>query len=692
MDSNSANWTLATPAQFLKGVGPDRAQQLERLGLRTAQDLLFFFPRDYLDLSERLTVEELRENEPASLLVEVVEMEQRVTRSGKTMLGVLLKQGSHVVRASWFNQPFMREKFRQGQTLMLSGAPRRRGLRWEFTHPRITYVDRTEDSVGEILPIYSLTEGLKQHEIRRITQIVVKAVIDQVPEVLPQEFIETERICGIQKALQEVHQPTDQNQLTAARDRLIFQELLVMQLGLAMRQQQLAAVRSAPELKLTTKINARIRRLFPFELTQDQNQAILEITSDLGSTIPMNRLLQGDVGSGKTAVAAYAMLLTVAHAHQAVLMAPTEVLARQHFQTLSSLLSHSQVEMRLLTGSSTNAERRNTLADVADGTVDILIGTQAIIQQQLEYQQLGLVIIDEQHKFGVIQRAMLRQESLTPHYLVMTATPIPRTMAMTVFGDLEVSALRGRPPGRQPVHTYLADESQRDRWWEFYRRKLREGRQGFVISPLVHDNDDETTSAEAALENLTNGPLAEFRLDLLHGRMSSAEKQAAMDRFHRGDTQVLVATSVVEVGIDVPNANLMTIEHGERFGLAQLHQLRGRIGRGEHSGFVCVFATPKLEEAQERLQAFVETNDGFELSEVDFQLRGPGELFGTKQHGLPPLMVADLRRDASMLERARTRARQLLQNDPGLRNPDFARLRKMVLKRYGNVLQLSDVG
>jgi ATP-dependent DNA helicase RecG len=412
----------------------------------------------------------------------------------------------------------------------------------------------------------------------------------------------------------------------------------------------------------------------------------------MSQNIPMNRLLQGDVGSGKTAVAAYVMLVTVAHGHQAVLMTPTEVLAQQHFQTLSDLLSQSQVCMRLLTGSTPSAARRETLKQLASGEVDILIGTQAIIQKQLDFHRLGLVIIDEQHKFGVLQRAVLRQDQVDPHYLVMTATPIPRTVAMTLFGDLYVSALREGPPGRQQVHTYLADESQRERWWDFYRRKLREGRQGFVISPLVNDDDDTKTSAEAALENLANGQLSDFRLDLLHGRMAAQEKIHAMNRFQQGDTQVLVATSVVEVGIDVPNATLMTIEHGERFGLAQLHQLRGRVGRGTHQGYVCVFASPGSDEATQRLQAFESSTDGFELAEIDFQLRGPGEFFGTRQHGLPPLMVADLRRDMEILQRARHVARTMVDEDPGLKAPSFHRLRKMMLNRYGTAMQLGDVG
>ncbi len=464
-----------------------------------------------------------------------------------------------------------------------------------------------------------------------------------------------------------------------------------MQLALALRQRQLLARSRAVALQSDARIDARIRRLFPFELTEDQNQAIREISADLARPVPMNRLLQGDVGTGKTAVAAYAMLLAVAHGSQAVLMAPTEVLARQHFQTLTELLKESQVRLRYLSGATPAKQKTAVCEAFAAGEADLLVGTQSVIQQDLRFRQLSLVIIDEQHKFGVMQRATLRQAETDPHYLVMTATPIPRTIAMTLFGDLEVSCLRTSPPGRQPVHTYLGDDDQRARWWEFFRRKLREGQQGFVISPVVDDQGDETTSAETALENLANGELADFRIDLLHGRMKPDEKLRVMDQFAGGQTQVLVATSVVEVGIDVPNANLMTIEHGERFGLSQLHQLRGRVGRGLFPGYVCVFAEPSTEEGQKRLSAFARINDGFELAEVDFQLRGPGELFGTRQHGLPPLMVADLRRDMDVLQRARRDARELIQRDPGLADPAWLRIRKMVLSRYGHSLQLADV-
>src|SRR5438552_2026651 len=461
-----------------------------------------------------------------------------------------------------------------------------------------------------------------------------------------------------------------------------------MQIELAIGKSLFSHQRQAPPLAISSKIDARITRLFPFELTAAQRRAIDEIAADMGRPFPMNRLLQGEVGSGKTVVAMYAMLLAVAHGHQAALMAPTEILARQHLQTLSTALAASKVRLALLTGSLTPAERRATLEKIAAGEVDVVIGTHAVThavsKSGVEFKKLGLVVIDEQHKFGVRQRAALKKAGVDPHYLVMTATPIPRTVGMTLFGDLDVSTLREPPPGRQTVHSYLAADDQRMRWWHFFRQKLDEGRQGFVIAPLVEEAETvEAANVQQTFDVLSRGELSGYRVGLLHGRMTPAEKDSTMQAFRVGRTQVLVATSVVEVGVDVPNATLMTIEGGERFGLAQLHQLRGRISRGAHPGYLCVFSTPASDEVQERLDAFVKTTDGFELAELDFRLRGPGDLFGTKQHGLAPLRIADLRRDVPLVEEARRDAQALIASDPDVANPSFARLRRMVFHRYG---------
>jgi ATP-dependent DNA helicase RecG len=592
----------------------------------------------------------------------------------------------------------MREKLAEGRRIMVSGEPVLEGMRWEMRHPRIELLADDEDApAGRILPVYSLTEGIVQSQMRRIVSGVVESHAELVEDVFPEEFLAAHQLWPMKQALPQIHGPDSPASLEQAKRRFIYQELLVLQLALAIRKWRLGHQRQAPPLATNAKIDARITRLFPFELTAAQRQAVDEIAGDMARPFPMNRMLQGDVGSGKTVVAMYAMLLAVAHGHQAALMAPTEILARQHIETLSRALAASKVRLALLTGSLTPAESRETLEKIAAGEVDIVVGTHAVThavsKSGVEFQKLGLVVIDEQHKFGVRQRAALKQAGIDPHYLVMTATPIPRTVGMTLFGDLDVSTLRESPPGRQVVHTYLASDEQRMRWWHFFRTKLDEGRQGFVITPLVEDSEAvEAANVQQTFEVLSRGELANYRVGMLHGRMTPAEKEGAMQAFRSGRTQALVATSVVEVGIDVPNATLMTIEGGERFGLAQLHQLRGRISRGAHPGYLCVFAIGASDEAQARLEAFTKTSDGFELAEIDFQLRGPGDLFGTKQHGLAPLRIADLRRDAAIVDEARRDAQELISADPELQNLAFARLRRMVFHRYGEALELGDVG
>jgi len=737
---------LATPVQFLKGVGPARIELLERLGLHTVRDVIFFFPRDYQDLSDLRNVDQLEEGRLQSVRGVVEDIELRNTSSGGCILGVSVRSSAGHLRAIWFNQPFMRDRFQFGQRVMLSGKPKYEGLVWQMTHPRVEVIDgEEEEPATKLLPVYPLTEGLLQWQMRRIVRGALEAYVPVLDEVFPDAYLESHDLWPLQRALPQVHFPDDQASLDRARRRLIYQELFILQLALAVRRHAQREGQKAPVLEATAKIDARIRRLFPFELTAGQERAIAEIAADMAGPRPMNRLLQGDVGSGKTVVAVYAMLLAVAHGYQAVLMAPTEVLARQHAKTLERMLAASQVRRAALIGGLPAAERADLLRRIADDEVNLVVGTQAILQEDVTFARLGLVVIDEQHKFGVRQRAALKSKTGTtgishhtekntdgvpllgtssaerdpqpqhclfqavahtgncssepvpvfsdPHYLVMTATPIPRSVTMTLFGDLDVSTLRDNPPGRQKVNTYLANEDQRAKWWDFFCKKLREGRQGYVVTPLVEESDvTETANIEATYESLANGPLEAFRLGLIHGRLTSAEKDAAMDRFRCGEIQVLVCTSVVEVGVDVPNATLMTIEDGQRFGLAQLHQLRGRISRGKFPGFCCVFGDPKTEESVERLRAFVATTDGFELAETDFRLRGPGDIFGTRQHGLPPLKIADLLRDQALLDEARRDAHALVVADPGLSSDEHAKLRRMMLVRYGKALDLGDVG
>lgn len=686
---------LQKPVQFLKGVGPRLAPLLNRVGLFTARDVLFFFPRTYEDLTRISTVESIDGAGQVCVCARVEEAELRELGGGRSVLGVLLRDETGPIRAVWFNQPFMRLKMEVGQRFMVYGTPKRKGLCWEISHPRVRPLgDDEQPSGGEMLPIYSSTEGLTQAKIRHVVRHVVEQFSDEIEEVFTSGFLQEHDLLGVGEALRRVHMPVSSADVDRARRRFVYQELLVLQLALAMRRWQLRQSQDAPELVASAKIDARIRRLFPFELTEDQKAAIHDIATDMGRCVPMNRLLQGEVGSGKTVVAEYAMLLAVAHGHQSVMMAPTEVLARQHLRTLREDLHQSRVRIELLTGSLTPSQRQRLHESVRAGDVDLVIGTQALLHEELEFPRLGLVVIDEQHKFGVRQRAALKGAGADPHYLVMTATPIPRTVTMSLFGDLDLSTIRQSPPGRQSVHTYLGTAQQREQWWDFFRNKLREGRQGYVITPRVEEDESaDLASVEEEYEQLANGPLEAFRVDLIHGRLSPAEKETVMDSFRRGWTQVLVATSVIEVGVNVPNATVMTIENGERFGLAQLHQLRGRVRRGKFPGFVCVFANPGNEAAQQRLEALADTTDGFELAEIDFSLRGPGDLFGTRQHGMPPLRIADLQRDMQLLEEARRDAQAIFTaEEPVLFQPQYARLKRQILRRYGKALELADVG
>ena len=694
-DERSPMELLTQPIQFLKGVGPARVEMLEKLNLRNAADVLFFFPRNYQDFTQLHTLGEMANEQLANVVGVVDDVDQQIGQSGVHICYVLIKQEDKYLRAVWFNQQFLMRKFWPGQKVMLQGKAKWQGGRFQMNHPKVTWLD-TEDSGQQqqcLMPVYKLTDGINQKQMRKIVGAVVQQCSDLVTEAFPDELRESLDLCGISEAIRQIHSPKNQEQVESARARLVYQELFILQLALAIRRHRIRSENKAPEIEMTPKIRARILGRLPFELTETQSQALTEIAADMNQPWPMNRLLHGEVGSGKTAVAVAAMLLAVADGHQATLMAPTAVLANQHFNTIQKLLGNTRVRFALWTGGVKGKARKETAELIENGEVDIVIGTQAVVASKVPFKRLGLVVIDEQHKFGVKQRATLKQSGFDPHYLVMTATPIPRTISMTLFGDLDVSTLKRTNGIGQKVNTYLGKEDSREKWWEFVKKKLREGRQAFVIAPLVAGDDDEQlSSAERMFESLANGPFSDFRVDVLHGRQTAEQKDAAMADFANGKTQVLVSTTVVEVGIDVGNATVMTIESAERFGLSQLHQLRGRVCRGQHPGFVCVFASSDDPESNQRLTAFSENDSGFDLAEIDLQIRGPGNLFSTQQSGFPPLMIADIVRDEEVLVRAREDARKLIDADPDLQNATYARLRQLVFARYGRALSISDVG
>jgi ATP-dependent DNA helicase RecG len=689
------NSPLLDEVHTLKGVGPARRQQLERLGIITIADLLLHLPRSYEDLSKVCTIASLKAGETQMVHGEVVEIDGRRLPDGRAVISIVINDGSPgSLEGAWFNQPYITRQFRYGQRVAFTGKVKWYVDHWQMTNPRVQTLDDTVDATTPgIVPIYPLTEDLRPEMLRGIMKQAVDRFAGQTMDVLPERLLRERHYPGLSAALRSVHFPATLEAARAARRRFTYEEFLVLQTALALRRRDLRDQLRAPELQLTQEIDTRIRRLFPFPLTNDQNTAVREICADLAAKRPMQRLLQADVGAGKTAVAVYALLVTVANKHQAALMAPTEVLARQHARTLDRYLEHSRVRRALLTGALTTGQRRQILDDLAAGNLDLIIGTQALASEDVRFHRLGLVVIDEQHKFGVNQRARMRRPDIDPHYLVMTATPIPRTVALTVFGDLDCSFIRQMPPGRQPVVTRSVNEAQRPRVYQHLAEEMKKGNQVFVVCPLVAESESlDLKSAEEHYQHLKEGAFKEFRLGLLHGRMPEAEKDAVMQEFREQRLDMLVTTVVIEVGVDIASARWMVIEHAERFGLSQLHQLRGRVSRGATAGRCVLFANATTADARQRLRAFTRTTDGFALAEEDARLRGLGEFFGTRQHGLGELRFGDLLADRDLLQVARRDAFALVADDAGLSRAEHSLLRQAVIERYGRTLDLVTVG
>lgn len=677
-------------------VGVMRAQLLARLGIRRPIDLLFFFPRSYEQVAPLQTAQDFVHNTRVAFTGTVIEVSERVAQSGKHILGVLVAaDGGGAVRLTWFNQAFRKNEVRVGLRLVAAGVLRSTVLNWEMVQPQLTpLADNEEPGQGKPQPIYPLTEGLKQAVLRSIVRAVAKPLIESIEEVLPPRLRQRLNVLDVHTALTNIHFPDHMDDAVAAQRRFKTQELLVLQLAISWQRRERELQARAPQCAPSGKIHARILNRIGFTLTADQQTAVAEVGSDMGRTQPMNRLLQGDVGSGKTVVAQYAMLLCAAYGYQAALMAPTEVLAVQHAATLNRSLASSRVRVALLTGSLGRGVRTELMEQLAAGEIDLLVGTQALLSEDIRFKNLGLVIVDEQHKFGVVQRAKLRTEAWQPHYLVLSATPIPRTIAMTAFGDLDVSTIRTKPPGRAAVNTYVTTADKLPAWWQFVDGQIAAGRQAYVIAPrLAEVEQGEVATAEGSYQLLSQGVLSHRRIGLLHGRLDSSQKEAVLADFAARKIDVLVATTVVEVGIDVSNATVMTILDANKLGLSQLHQLRGRVSRGTHSGFVCAVPAAGCDsEDNQRLSAFQQSDDGFELAEMDLRMRGPGDLLGTSQSGLPPLRIANLIDDASLLALAREVAKELLVEDPELSASDLEKLRVQTVKRYGQAMQFSDVG
>jgi ATP-dependent DNA helicase RecG len=691
---------LDKPVQFLKGVGPVRAEALGRMGIVTARDLLYHVPRRYDDASTIEPVEHLKVGADVTAVGRVRSKGVIPTRKGLRIFQAVIQDDSGMITCAWPGQPWLERKLQEGDLLLVTGPVK-------FFHGRqlqpreFTVLARAADDApahatkGHVFATYPASEEVSQWILRGLFEKNLDALLSEVAE---EEYLaDGERrglsLPGLGEALGALHRPPSLSSVEAARRRLAFDELFFLQLVQAQVRYHETAQKPGLVFERTNELIRPLHQALPFELTGAQARVLREIYADMGSNRRMNRLLQGDVGSGKTIVALFAMLLAVESGRQAVLMAPTELLAEQHLRKMSELLEPLGLSVQVLTGQLKAAERKKALAALRDGSAALTVGTHALIQEGVEFRDLGLVVVDEQHRFGVRQRMALGEREIPPDTLIMSATPIPRSLAMTLYGDLDLSLLDEMPGGRKPVTTLLRYPSKRDEVYRLVDQELEAGRQAYIVYPLVDESDKmDLRSATEEYERLSTEAFQQRRVGLIHGQRSSAEKDQVMRAFLAGDLDVLVATTVIEVGIDVPNASVMVVEHAERFGLSQLHQLRGRVGRGAAKSYCVLIAEPG-EAAAERLKIFRDTSDGFAVAHADLRIRGQGDLFGAQQHGRDPILrFADLSRDEGLLVEAQTRARALVETDPELSGEGVTRIRELMDHRYAERLKLFSVG
>jgi ATP-dependent DNA helicase RecG len=662
---------LESPVTVISGIGPALAEKLERLGVKTIRDLLYLFPRRYDDFSNLKPINRLQYGDEVTIMGTVWNAGEKRVRGGASIFQAVISDGSGTLQCTWFN-PYVANQIKRGVQIVVSGKVTEYNGRLTFSSPEFELLDNELLNTARIVPVYPLTEGLSNRMLRKFTRRTVDYWSPRISDDLPDSVRNSAGLMSLPTALVQIHFPDSMPALEAAQRRMAFDELFLLQLGL-LRQKRQWRSENGRALTIDRALLDKFMQALPYPLTEAQRRVVEDILGDIGTTHPMSRLVQGDVGSGKTVVAAAAMFLAAQSGAQAAIMAPTEILAEQHFKSLSKLCEKVNTQnlprplnVRLLTGSTSLADREIILAEIADGRANIVVGTHALIQESVSFNDLALAVIDEQHRFGVAQRAMLRQKGSNPHVLVMTATPIPRTLALTLYGDLDLSVIDQMPPGRQPIETRIVLPAERERAYSFIRAQIEKGRQAFIICPLVEESDK--IEAKAAIEEharLQKHVFPQFTLGLLHGRMKPDDKDAAMRAFANNETQILVSTSVVEVGIDVPNATIIMIEGAERFGLAQLHQFRGRVGRGEHKSYCLLQTDLSAADVTERLKAVEASTDGFVLAEKDLQLRGPGEFFGTRQSGLPDLHMTNVT-DARLIDLARREAEKLLVKDPDL--------------------------
>jgi ATP-dependent DNA helicase RecG len=681
-----------TPIQFLKGVGPRRAEAFERIGVGTVEDLLYHAPHRYLDATTVTPIAQASVGTDVTVVGRVVSKAVVPTRRRLRIFRAVLRDDTGVIECAWPGQAFLDRTIKQGQLLLVSGPVKYYHGRQVTPREQIVLAgaDEEGDRGGLILPVYPATEGLTHRQIRRLVQEHLDRLLELVDDTLPDSLRRESRALPLAEALRAVHRPTEPGEPEQGRRRLALDELFDLQLVVARARHLAKAAKKGPHFEIRRALTSQLKASLPFELTTEQKRAVREITTDMTASERMHRLLMGDVGTGKTVVALFAMLLAVENDYQAVFMAPTELLAEQHARTLATLLHPLGIVPEVLLGRLSGTEKAAIRARLASGTARVAVGTHALFQEHTTFHQLGLVVIDEQHRFGVEQRAALIEKGEAPDVLLLSATPIPRTLALTLYGDLDISVLRQKPHRQAPVKTGVRANSDRLKVYQFLRERCEAGRQAYVVYPVIEESERVDLKAATTMAEELRSRLAPLDVELVHGRMKAEDRDAVMRRFRDGAIDILVATTVIEVGIDVPNATVMVIEHPERFGLAQLHQLRGRVGRGaEESHCVLIADDPS---ARERLLRFARTSDGFRIAELDLKERGMGDLAGKRQAGGFALRFADLERDSDLVDRARRAALRLIAADPDLSKSPHTTLRRRIERRYRRGMELFRVG